>query len=355
MSGLMNTSSRSESENHMFQQLMSNSSTLVEFISFFETAMQIQRQVQSKNDHDSRYTIPKVVTDYEIEQHAVQLYTRNFFGEVQGQIKAASRYCINYQVDHKNGFTEYTIMDRSVTNNGLANNLDKAGNPLAFDEYIPAVNVVKYSEKSKEVSCDCRLFERIGYFCRHILYVLRMTNVKVIPNKYVMKRWCIDAITLKDPNTYFDSNQVGSSEEFGIQMKEIYQMVDHAIGLYKDDPEKLSSLKDTIRGLKDKAVEEMGNDHTLSKDKFIEGLVGIPKPDKVSVYCPNNLRSKGCGKRITNVREEAIKQQAVNHITCSYCIEIGHNSRGCKVRKQKILGKQIEDRERMEQEMNAHR
>ncbi|XP_071728888.1 uncharacterized protein [Rutidosis leptorrhynchoides] len=291
MSGLMCTSSHSESENHMFQQLMSNSSTLVEFIIFFETAMQIQRQVQSKNDHDSRYTIPKVVTDYEIEQHAVQLYTRKIFGEVQGQIKAASRYCMNYQVDHKNGFTEYTVMDRSVRNNGLANNLDKAGNPLAFDEYIPAVSV------------------------------------------------CIDAITLKDPNTYFDSNQVGSSGEFGVQMKEIYEMTDHAIGLYKDDPEKLSSLKDTIRGLKDKAVEQMGNDHTLSKDEFIEGLVGIPKPDKVSVYCPNNLRSKGCGKRITNVREEAIKQQTVNHRTCSFCNEVGHNSRGCKVRKQKILEK----------------
>ncbi|XP_071707901.1 protein FAR1-RELATED SEQUENCE 5-like [Rutidosis leptorrhynchoides] len=300
MSGLMRTSSHSESENHMFQQLMSNSSTLVEFISFFETAMQIQRQ---------------------------------------GQIKAASRYCMNYQVDHKNGFTEYTVMDRSVRNNGLANTLDKAGNPRAFDEYIPAVSVVKYSEKSKEVSCDCRLFERIGYFCRHILYVLRMTNVKVIPNKYVMKRWCIDAITLKDPNTYFDSNQVGSSGEFGVQMKEIYEMIDHAIGLYKDDPEKLSSLKDTIRGLKDKAVEQMGNDHTLSKDEFIEGLVGIPKPDKVSVYCPNNLRSKGCGKRITNVREEAIKQQTINHRTCSFSNEVGHNSRGCKVRKQKILEK----------------
>ncbi|XP_071694827.1 protein FAR1-RELATED SEQUENCE 5-like [Rutidosis leptorrhynchoides] len=260
------------------------------------------------------------------------------FGEVQGQIKAASRYCMNYQVDHKNSFT---VMDRSVTNNGLANNLDKAGNPRAFDEYIPAVSVVKYSEKSKEVSCDCRLFERIGYFCRHILYVLRMTNVKVIPNKYVMKRWCIDAITLKDPNTYFDSNQVGSSEEFGVQMKEIYEMIHHVIGLYKDDPEKLSSLKDTIRGLKDKAIEEMGNDHTLSKDEFIEGLVGIPKPDKVSVYCPNNLRSKGCGKRITNVREEAIKQQTVNHESCSYCNEVGHNSRGCKVRKQKILEKKL--------------
>ncbi|XP_071688304.1 protein FAR1-RELATED SEQUENCE 5-like [Rutidosis leptorrhynchoides] len=214
MSGLICTSSRSESENHMFQQLMSNSSTLVEFISFFETAMQIQRQVQSTKNPESRYVIPKVVIDYEIEQHAVQLYTRKFFGEVQGQIKAASRYCMNYKVDRKNGFTEYTVMDRSVTNNGLANNLDKAGNPRAFDEYIPAVSVVKFSEKSKEVSCDCRLFERIGYFCRHILYVLMMTNVKVIPNKYVMKRWCIDAITLKDPNTYFDSNQVRSSEEF---------------------------------------------------------------------------------------------------------------------------------------------
>ncbi|XP_071713608.1 protein FAR1-RELATED SEQUENCE 5-like [Rutidosis leptorrhynchoides] len=52
MSDLMRTSSRSESENHVFQQLMSRSSTLVEFISFFETAMEILRYEQSKNDHE---------------------------------------------------------------------------------------------------------------------------------------------------------------------------------------------------------------------------------------------------------------------------------------------------------------
>ncbi|KAM0040631.1 putative transcription factor FAR family [Helianthus debilis subsp. tardiflorus] len=51
MSGLMRTTSRSESENHFFGQVANSSLTLVEFLSHFDTAIESQRYTHRKNDH----------------------------------------------------------------------------------------------------------------------------------------------------------------------------------------------------------------------------------------------------------------------------------------------------------------
>ncbi|CAH1432828.1 unnamed protein product [Lactuca virosa] len=60
--GLMRTTSRSEGENY-FYGLMTNADLhLIEFVSHFETAMEAQRFVQRKNNHDSRYTNPEIIT-----------------------------------------------------------------------------------------------------------------------------------------------------------------------------------------------------------------------------------------------------------------------------------------------------
>ena len=43
------------------------------------------------------------------------------------------------------------------------------------------------------VSCSCRLFERIGILCRHALKGLDLMNIKLLPEKYILKRWTRDA------------------------------------------------------------------------------------------------------------------------------------------------------------------
>ncbi|GKA10244.1 FAR1-related sequence 5-like protein, partial [Tanacetum coccineum] len=64
MSGLKCTTSWSESENHFFGQLTSTTLTLVEFVSHFDTAMDIQRYTHRTNQHKTRYTTPELLTDY---------------------------------------------------------------------------------------------------------------------------------------------------------------------------------------------------------------------------------------------------------------------------------------------------
>ncbi|GKE28119.1 FAR1 DNA binding domain, zinc finger, SWIM-type, MULE transposase domain containing protein, partial [Tanacetum coccineum] len=53
ISGLMRTTSRSESKNQNSNRFTNPDLTLVEFISHFESAMDIQRYTQKKNDHES--------------------------------------------------------------------------------------------------------------------------------------------------------------------------------------------------------------------------------------------------------------------------------------------------------------
>ncbi|GKA86139.1 FAR1 DNA binding domain, zinc finger, SWIM-type, MULE transposase domain containing protein, partial [Tanacetum coccineum] len=70
MAGLMRTTFRSESENHFFGKWTSLHLTLVEFLSHYDTAIEYQRYIERKNDHDSRYKNPKLKTDLQIEKEA---------------------------------------------------------------------------------------------------------------------------------------------------------------------------------------------------------------------------------------------------------------------------------------------
>ncbi|XP_076922658.1 protein FAR1-RELATED SEQUENCE 5-like [Bidens hawaiensis] len=60
--GVMRTTSRSENENHFFNQFCNPRSTLVEFFSHFEATVECQWYEHRGNDHHSRYTIPGYVS-----------------------------------------------------------------------------------------------------------------------------------------------------------------------------------------------------------------------------------------------------------------------------------------------------
>ncbi|XP_022003127.1 protein FAR1-RELATED SEQUENCE 5-like [Helianthus annuus] len=68
LSGLMSTTSRSESENHFLGQVCNSKSTLVEFMTHYETAIEAQHHTHRKNDHESRYKCPQLKSNYKMEK-----------------------------------------------------------------------------------------------------------------------------------------------------------------------------------------------------------------------------------------------------------------------------------------------
>ena len=69
----------------------------------------------------------------------------------------------------------------------------------ATHEYIvsiygkPKGRRVIWNPFEKIVSCNCRKFERGGILCSHALKILDVMDIKVLPEKYILKRWTKDA------------------------------------------------------------------------------------------------------------------------------------------------------------------
>lgn len=112
--GFMRTTSRSESENHFFGQLTNIDLTLLEFLSHFDTVIDSQRFMHDKNDHDSRYTNPDLLTSLYIEKQAAAKYTQTIFFDVQDKIYASLMSCHSISRGNVDGCTCYKILDVST-------------------------------------------------------------------------------------------------------------------------------------------------------------------------------------------------------------------------------------------------
>lgn len=111
MAGLMRTTSRSESENHFFGKWTSPHLTLVEFLSHYDTAIEYQRYIERKNDHDSRYRKPVLKTDLQLEKEASVFYTHTVFYDVQHEITNSYSHCMSVSILQIDDIERYSIRD----------------------------------------------------------------------------------------------------------------------------------------------------------------------------------------------------------------------------------------------------
>lgn len=110
-SGLMRTTSRSEAENYFYGMLSNSDLHLLEFITHFDTALEAQRCVQRKKDHESRYTNPDFKTELKIEVEASQIFTRNVFFDIQKEIMASMLTCMSIRLEETEERRKFTIKD----------------------------------------------------------------------------------------------------------------------------------------------------------------------------------------------------------------------------------------------------
>lgn len=119
LSGLMRTTSRSESENHFFCQVANSKLTLVEFFTHYDTAVDAQRFKHRKNDHDSRYTFPDLWTDIMFEAHAATIFTRAIFNDIQEEIYSTLDGIISLNTRKHGEFIKITISDFNAYGKGF--------------------------------------------------------------------------------------------------------------------------------------------------------------------------------------------------------------------------------------------
>ncbi|XP_076953763.1 protein FAR1-RELATED SEQUENCE 5-like [Bidens hawaiensis] len=115
LSGLMRTTSRSESENHFFGKATNSQLTLVDFFNHFDFCMEIQRYNGRRCDHDSRYTYPQLETRSYLEREAVRIYTRAIFNDLQDEMNEIVGGVSQFSsCEEEGGFLRCKIMDFNV-------------------------------------------------------------------------------------------------------------------------------------------------------------------------------------------------------------------------------------------------
>ncbi|KAK4589795.1 hypothetical protein RGQ29_020397 [Quercus rubra] len=160
----------SESFNVDLKDCLRTDLNIVEFFTHFETIVNQKRDKELEAEYNSRQKFPRLkLKSSPMLNQVATVYMPKLFDLFQTEVEEVMAL---------------SILERNVSQThsyvvGVFNQNGKykvIWNPL--DETL---------------SCSCRKFESFGILCRHGLKVLNVLDIKLIPNRYIMKRWRRDA------------------------------------------------------------------------------------------------------------------------------------------------------------------
>jgi len=168
----MSVTDRSDSVSDYFDGWLMSGTSLKMFVEQYEEAVKGKLEKESYEDLRSAQMRPLMVTGLPVEDQAAKVYTAEIFQKFFNEI-GHSFHC-NYSILERN--------DSMVT--------------YIVSEHVDQTNKVDYKVAYDNVQgdiwCLCRLYQSKGILCRHALTVLRQELVPMIPQKYIIHRWCKD-------------------------------------------------------------------------------------------------------------------------------------------------------------------
>ncbi|KAH6757049.1 hypothetical protein C2S53_018743 [Perilla frutescens var. hirtella] len=166
MSVIYRTTSISESMNSFFNNYLNYGANLVEFMMYFDSAMDTQRNAYDLQNSIDHSTLPKTSTPWKFEHHAATIYTTKLFVKVQEEIERACYHCNVVRIEPGDSCITYGVED---------------GSDQTF--------TVSYDKVEDTAVCSCKKFVRKGLLCCHIFVLFNQFKWDEIPKKYVVSRW----------------------------------------------------------------------------------------------------------------------------------------------------------------------
>ena len=171
-----------------FDGYVHSMSTLKQFVEQYEIAMSTKIQKEFLADYDSKCKVIKCISEFDWEIQFQQAYTNSIFKLVQNEIRRLL-YCHVIPPTEEEaraattteevGIEKHKIMERCILNNWY------------HKEFI---YTVEYRENGDYLSCNCKKFEFKGIPCCHIFKLMSFKDMKVINERYILRRWRKDVV-----------------------------------------------------------------------------------------------------------------------------------------------------------------
>ncbi|XP_021990970.1 protein FAR1-RELATED SEQUENCE 5-like [Helianthus annuus] len=274
ISGLMRTSSRSESENHFFGQFCNPGCTLVEFLGHFDFAIEAQRHEHRKNEHDTRNTNAEIwAEDFVLEDQASRIYTRTIFFDQQLEIQNGIHRCAIGKWENMGDFVNFFVKDS--------------------EQPCTTFFEVMMREDDMTVYCTCKRFEHFGLLCSHIFCVLRMLDIREFPQRYILRRWTREAVPNSAPGAILGINETEDRyNEVNRVVREITYSTESVINQLVTNFDALCSFRDHVVNYFKTADGSVVNAPPKSRRERFAEITSNTKPSEATVRVPIGTRFK---------------------------------------------------------------
>ncbi|XAR72104.1 hypothetical protein NMG60_11018623 [Bertholletia excelsa] len=149
---------------------MSSDLDVLQFFVHFGDMVNEQRYKEIEANYDMGRCAPRLMANVVLLKHGSDLYTPKAFEVFQREYEK----CLNIVVNLFN-----------VNGSLFEYKANTYGQPREYE--------VTYNSSDDTVTCTCMKFEFAGILCCHALKVLDHRNIKVVPARYILKRWTKNA------------------------------------------------------------------------------------------------------------------------------------------------------------------
>ncbi|KAJ6748018.1 PROTEIN FAR1-RELATED SEQUENCE 12-LIKE [Salix purpurea] len=238
----------------------------------FERVVDEQRLKEIHANDEMTRCMPRLLGNVVLLKHASGIYTPKAFELFQKEYEK----CLNVLVTQCNG--KGVLLEYKVSTFGQA------------QEYT-----VTFNSADDTVVCNCMKFENVGFLCGHALKVLDNWNIKVVPSRYILKRWTKD--------TRARTTRAAESEDafqFALRrLDELIEGVEKILMLKDEGGQGINSSSTVLNGFEsenagyffdEKELEDLGEDN---------GVVGTKEKENAAPerHQLKNINGKSCKKK----------------------------------------------------------
>ncbi|XP_026399957.1 protein FAR1-RELATED SEQUENCE 5-like [Papaver somniferum] len=266
----MNTTSRSEGANALFNDFFSPKTNLREFVIRYDQALTKIVETEISEDYISEHKDRLINENNIILKHAATIYTRNIFDKFRAQF--VDSICFRSEEIEGDGiFKMYLVR----ANEG------------------PTIFTVKLKLDPLEAYCTFQYFEFMGLPCKHVLRVFNRLEIDEISSHFILKRW------LKGENLFRVMDETTTWDKYGCAealrlthlcrlSTKVWSDASKCDDLYKMELEGIeviaTQLAQELRKREQNIVDVVDQDETSNIQE---------QSDKVQVQDPHISKTKG--------------------------------------------------------------
>ncbi|XP_016176180.1 protein FAR-RED ELONGATED HYPOCOTYL 3 isoform X2 [Arachis ipaensis] len=182
------TTSRCEGINSVAKNFLQSKHGMLELVQNLELMVRDYRNNELLVQFRSIDSVPVMTTSLEsLERCAASVYTHAIFGDVRNEIVGVAS-------------VNLVRLQRSLTTKIYT--MDEYGQP-------GREIVVLYDKNMGRMKCGCNFWNKYGYPCKHMFFVMKHEHLPNIPNRLVLKRWTKNAKALE---AYEEKIDVGADQ-----------------------------------------------------------------------------------------------------------------------------------------------